>query len=513
MLSRRSLQGRIVLAFILLIVVFLGVAAQRVIDGDRTDAAAQAAREEIQATSDAARELHVAVLQRDALALQALGADLSGVRGRVLEDLEAANEVVAGAVDHLSEVGAADDAAVRQVVEAETVASEVYADIRAAAGRGDLTEARRRHALETGGVTDALIASVEGLVAAQDAELSALETRLTEASARNQLATIATVLIVAALAVIGGWWFARGIARSVRDAAGRVAEEATTLRSVSDALSGDADDTSRIAGDAAQAGDEVSANVSSVAAATEETEASVDEIARSASEASTVATEAVERVRATSAQLGQLDEAGEQIGRVVEVVTSIAEQTNLLALNATIEAARAGEAGKGFAVVAGEVKQLAQQTAQATEDIATRVGSIQTETRAAHEAISSIAGVIDRIALLQSTIAAAVEEQSASTGEVGRSMNQAAGGAQQIAGNIAEVAQATETVTRRAGEVHLSAARLAEVSLSLTALLDGASARDGGAEPPRGGVGADPSHEPLPEDPRDDRAERLVVVG
>jgi hypothetical protein len=140
--------------------------------------------------------------------------------------------------------------------------------------------------------------------------------------------------------------------------------------------------------------------------------------------------------------VAKLGESSQQIGKVIEVITSIAEQTNLLALNATIEAARAGEAGKGFAVVAGEVKELAKETAKATEEIGSRIAAIQEDTSDAVGAIGEIEQVIARIADMQTTIASAVEEQTATTNEIGRNVAEAARGSAEIAENIVSVAQA-----------------------------------------------------------------------
>ena len=140
-----------------------------------------------------------------------------------------------------------------------------------------------------------------------------------------------------------------------------------------------------------------------------------------------------------------------EIGQVIKVITSIAQQTNLLALNATIEAARAGEAGKGFAVVANEVKELAKETAKATEDISRKIEAIQTDTKAAVDAIGTISGVINQINGISSTIATAVEEQNATTNEMARNVSEAARGSGEITSNIAGVAQAAESTSRGAG--------------------------------------------------------------
>ena len=169
-------------------------------------------------------------------------------------------------------------------------------------------------------------------------------------------------------------------------------------------------------------------SVDVVKAGGDEMTGSIQEIAASASEAATVAGQAVAAAGRTNETVAKLGESSRQIGDVVKVITSIAEQTNLLALNATIEAARAGEAGRGFAVVAAEVKDLAQETARATEDIARRVDTIQRDASAAAAAISEISTVIGRISEHQQIIAGTVEEQQVTTAEIGRSVGQAASG-------------------------------------------------------------------------------------
>jgi methyl-accepting chemotaxis protein len=192
--------------------------------------------------------------------------------------------------------------------------------------------------------------------------------------------------------------------------------------------------------------------------------ASIREIAQNASEAAQVASAAVATAETTNQAVSRLGESSTEIGNVVKAITSIAEQTNLLALNATIEAARAGEAGKGFAVVANEVKELAQETARATEDISRRVEAIQTDTAGAVDAIGEISKIISRINDYQLTIASAVEEQTATTNEMTRSVGEAAGGSAEIALNLSGVATATRAANASVLEAQRASAELAATS-------------------------------------------------
>src|SRR5262249_33003978 len=167
-------------------------------------------------------------------------------------------------------------------------------------------------------------------------------------------------------------------------------------------------------------------------------------IAKNATEAAKVASEALKAATLTNSTMTKLGDSSAEIGQVIKVITSIAQQTNLLALNATIEAARAGEAGKGFAVVANEVKELAKQTAKATEDISHRIAAIQVDAKGAVEAIKTISGIIGQVNDISATIATAVEEQSATTNEMSRSVSEAAKGSGEVAKNITGVAQAAQ---------------------------------------------------------------------
>jgi methyl-accepting chemotaxis protein len=165
--------------------------------------------------------------------------------------------------------------------------------------------------------------------------------------------------------------------------------------------------------------------------------------------------------------VGKLGDSSAEIGQVIKVITSIAQQTNLLALNATIEAARAGEAGKGFAVVANEVKELAKETARATEDISRKIEAIQNDTKSAVSAIGQIALVINQINDISNTIASSVEEQTATTTEIGRNVTEAAKGSAEIAQNITAVAQAAQSTTSGAADSLKASTELARMAADL----------------------------------------------
>ncbi|MET8153293.1 methyl-accepting chemotaxis protein [Actinoplanes sp. NPDC049668] len=252
-----------------------------------------------------------------------------------------------------------------------------------------------------------------------------------------------------------------------------LADTSRRIGGLSGQIARGAEESSAQANVVAGAAQEVSLNVQTVAAGAGEMGASISEISHNAHEAATVAAGAVDQVRITTETVSRLGDSSRMIGDVVKAITNIAEQTNLLALNATIEAARAGEAGKGFAVVAGEVKDLAQETARATEDISRRVEAIQADTASAVAAIADVTEVITRISDYQTTIASAVEEQTATTNEMNRSVGDAAAASEQIAVNIGSVADAARNTTASVDESRRASGELDELSRSLQALVAG----------------------------------------
>jgi methyl-accepting chemotaxis protein len=259
--------------------------------------------------------------------------------------------------------------------------------------------------------------------------------------------------------------------RTIGKDADELAAAAGELSTVAAAIAAAAGDTDRQTSAASSEAEEISRNVQSVAAGSEEMGLSIREISRNTSEAAQIAGVAVAEAARATETIRQLGASSEEIGNVIKLITSIAEQTNLLALNATIEAARAGEAGKGFAVVASEVKDLAQETAKATEDIGTRVNAIQQDTGGAVEVISRISDVIAQINDFQTTIASAVEQQTATTGEMSRSIAEVASGSSRIAHNISDVAAASATAVEGVEQTRQASTEVARTADDLRSLV------------------------------------------
>ncbi len=259
----------------------------------------------------------------------------------------------------------------------------------------------------------------------------------------------------------------------IQERAGALSDASDRLGQVSDRLRAGSAATAGLTAEAASNVGEVSETVSTVAAGTEEIGASIREIATSVSDAARVGGQAVESARMTEVTVGKLGDSSTQIGDVVKVISAIAEQTNLLALNATIEAARAGEAGKGFAVVANEVKDLAQETGEATGRIAQIVATIQADTTEAVQAIGTISTVISQVNDYQTQIAAAVEEQAATAAEMSRGAAIAAERTSAISGVVGRVAQGAQDTTSVSDATRESAQEMSALAADLSALVGG----------------------------------------
>ncbi|NVK34998.1 MAG: HAMP domain-containing protein [Rhodobacteraceae bacterium] len=245
------------------------------------------------------------------------------------------------------------------------------------------------------------------------------------------------------------------------------------LNGAAENLTHGADETSHQSNTVAAASEEASSNVETVASAAEELMASVDEIRRQMGQSSEIASQAVDQANSTNAKIEGLAQAANRISEVVKLITDVAEQTNLLALNATIEAARAGDAGKGFAVVAAEVKELANQTARATEEIATQIQSVQMETAGSVEAIQDISLTIEKMNEISSSIQASVDQQGQATEEIARNIQEAANGTQEVARSIVTVAASANETGSTARQISSAAHVLKSEAESLKREVDG----------------------------------------
>ena len=368
--------------------------------------------------------------------------------------------LVAKAFDVLAQMRAAEDregarsaAAARSAYESSRLSSIVLLSVGLLLALGAGVLVARQIVRSLGKVRDVCVALANGNL-----------TRTAGLTSRDEPGKMAQALDTAVARI-------RRTVGTIGGSAISLADAAEQMSAVSTRIAGSAETTSAQAQTVSSAAEEISRSVETVSAGSEEMGAAIREISQNASEAAQVAGNAVILASTTSTTVNKLSESSAEIGNVIKVITAIAEQTNLLALNATIEAARAGEMGKGFAVVASEVKDLAQETARATEDISRRVQAIQTDTTEAVVAIEEITRVIGRISDFQTTIASAVEEQTATTGEMNRSVGEAATGTAQIAHTITGVAESARLTSQGVAETEHATGELRRMAAELTSLV------------------------------------------
>ncbi|KAB8029783.1 methyl-accepting chemotaxis protein [Fluviispira multicolorata] len=261
------------------------------------------------------------------------------------------------------------------------------------------------------------------------------------------------------------------LVENIKEASRQLAAAAEELNATAKQMSVNAEKTTGVANSTAASSEEVSHGMRSVATNAEEMSSAIKEIARNATEASTNTSLALKQAQNTNTIIIKLGESSREIGNVIKVISSIAQQTNLLALNATIEAARAGDAGRGFAVVANEVKELAKQTAKATEDITNKITGIQTDSKSSIDAVSLISQSIEKLTSIANAIAASVEEQSATTNEVSRIVLESAKGVSNITDNVKIVSEAAMQTSNGSSQLLLASKSLSELALNLENLV------------------------------------------
>ena len=514
--SKKILFAVAVACLVALAVGVVGLAAL----GQASDSAQRIYRSNV-ASVGAVGDIKAAMLQaRVSLANQVISQDEGSTakyEDAFNKDLQAVEQAIAAYRDSHP---AGDPATVQHLVETYQRYITIAREKQLPAGRrNDITAWQTTRDTEINPLMTAAFQDVQTLDDAEERDAAASASSARSAYETSRLISLALLIAGLAVALLLGWIVARGIVRGLsrvkevcaglaagdltrtaglasRDEPGqmgraldeamaRLRETVSTIdgsasslssaaeemSSVSSQITASAQQTSAQAQAVSAAAEEISRSVDTVSAGSEEMGASIREISQNATEAAQVAGEAVDLAASTSATMNKLGESSAEIGNVIKVITSIAEQTNLLALNATIEAARAGEAGKGFAVVASEVKDLAQETARATEDISRRVEAIQSDTTGAVTAIEQITRVIARISDFQTTIASAVEEQTATTSEMNRSVSEAATGSGEIAKNITGVAEAARLTSEGVAQSQQATTDLTRMSADLTRLV------------------------------------------
>ncbi len=296
---------------------------------------------------------------------------------------------------------------------------------------------------------------------------------ITKSTNTSRVISVGFMLLVIVVSLAIAYWLSRSLRAAVGRSSSGASSSASRMSELASMLSGRTEKATHQSQAVAATAHQMNANMSTVASAVDEMQSVVAEIAQSADHASSIASGAVHTVRETNERVEALGSSSQEISKVIDVITSIAEQTNLLALNATIEAARAGDAGNGFAVVANEVKELAKETSQATDEIGQRIATIQSDSTDTVTAIASIASVIDSINDVQSSIATAVEQQNLAIAEIAQNVQQAASGTSNVAQNIESVSEDNNAVAENMVEIMNNVDQLNEVAANLHVVLNG----------------------------------------